>query len=41
MDLLHLLVAEIAEDNNLPRVLERCACLFVGAFTYASNCFRK
>ena len=27
--------------NNLPRVLEKYACLFADTFTYASNCFRK
>ena len=41
VDLLHISVAEIAEENNLPRVLEKCVCLFADTFTYASNCYRK
>ena len=28
VDLLHISVAEIAEENNLPRVLEKYVCLF-------------
>ena len=39
--LLHISVAEIAEENNLPRVLEKYVCLFADTFTYASNCYRK
>ena len=41
VDLLHISVAEIAEENNLPRVLEKYVCLFADTFTYASNCYRK
>ena len=41
VDLLHISVAEIAEENNLARVLEKYVCLFADTFTYASNCFRK
>ena len=38
VDLLHISVAEITEENNLPRVLEKYVCLFADTFTYASNC---
>ena len=41
VDLLHISVAEIAEENNLPRVLEKYVCLFADTFTYASNCYCK
>ena len=41
VDLLHTSVAEIAEENNLPRVLEKYVCLFADTFTYASNCYSK
>ena len=41
VDLLHISVAEIAEENNLQRVLEKYVCLFADTFTYASNCYRK
>ena len=41
VDLLHISVAEIAEENNLPRVLEKYVCLFADTFTFASNCYRK
>ena len=41
VDLPHISVAEIAEENNLPRVLEKYVCLFADTFTYASNCYRK
>ena len=41
VDLLHISVAEIAEENNLPRVLEKYVCLFADTFTYASKCYRK
>ena len=41
VDLLHISVAEIAEENNLPRVLEKYICLFADSFTYASNCYCK
>ena len=33
--------AEIAEENNLPRVFEEKVCLFPDTFTYVSNCYRK
>ena len=33
MDLLNRLVAEVAEENNLPRVLENWVCLFADTFT--------
>ena len=39
--LLHISVAEIAAENNLPRVLEKHVCLFADTFTYASNCYYK
>ena len=41
VDLLHISVTEIAEENNLPRVLEKYVCLFADTFTYASNCYCK
>ena len=41
VDLLHISVAEIAKENNLPRVLEKYVCLFANTFTYASNWYRK
>ena len=41
VDLLHISVAEIADENNLPRVLEKYVYLFADTFTYASNCYRK
>ena len=41
VDLLHISMAEIAEENNLPRVLEKLVCLFGDTFTDASNCYRK
>ena len=41
VDLQHISVAEIAEENNLPRVLEKYVCLFADTFTYASNCYHK
>ena len=31
MDLLHISVAEIAEENNFPRVLEKYVCLIATA----------
>ena len=41
VDLLHISVAEIAEENHLARVLEKYVCLFADTFTYASNCYCK
>ena len=41
VDLLHISVVEIVEENNLPRVLEKYVCLFADTFTYASNCYYK
>ena len=41
IELLHISKAEIAEENNLPRVLEKKVSLFVDTFTYVSNCYRK
>ena len=41
VDLLHIPVAEIAKENDLPRVSEKYVCLFADTFTYASNCYRK
>ena len=41
VDLLYISVAEIAPENNLPRVMEKYVCLFPDTFTNASNCYRK
>ena len=41
VDLLHISVVKIAEENNLPRVLEKYVCLFADTFTYASNFYHK
>ena len=40
-EMVHISMAEIAEENNLPRVLEKRVCLFADTFTYVSNCYRK
>ena len=37
-EMVHISRAEIAEENNLPRVLEKRVCLFADTFTYGSNC---
>ena len=41
MNLLHISVAEIAEENNSSLGLEKWVCLFADTFTYLSNCYRK
>ena len=41
VDLLQISLAEIAEENNLPRDLEKYVCLVADTFTYASNCYHK
>ena len=38
MDLLQISVTEIAEENNLPRDLEK---LSADTFTYVSDCYHK
>ena len=40
-EMVHISWAEIAEEKNLPRVLEKKVCLFADTFTYGSNCYRK
>ena len=37
VELLHISKAEIAEENNLPRVFEKQVRLFADTFTYVSN----
>ena len=40
-EMVHISRAEIAEENNLPRVLEKIVCLFADTFTCVSNCYHK
>ena len=37
-EMVHISRSEMAEENNLPRVLEKRVCLFKDIFTYGSNC---
>ena len=39
-EMVHISRAEVAEENNLPRVLEKRVCLFADTFTYGSNCWK-
>ena len=36
-EMVHISKAEIAKENNLPRVLEKRVCLFADTFTCVSN----
>ena len=40
-EMVHISRAEVAEENNLPRVLEKRVRLFADTFTYGSNCYSK
>ena len=41
LEMVHIFRAEIAEENNDPRVLEKRVCLFADTFTCVSNCYSK
>ena len=38
-EMVHIRRAEIAEENNRPRVAEKRICLFADTFTCVSNCY--
>ena len=40
-EMVHISRAEIADENNLLRVLEKRVCLFADTFTCVSNCYHK
>ena len=40
-EIVHISRAKIAEENNVPRVLEKRLCLFADTFTYVNNCYHK
>ena len=40
-EMVHISRAEIIEEYNLLRVLEKRVCLFADTFTCVSNCYRK